>query len=124
MKPLHLVAVTALALSLTTPARAITDNGGKVWTYAQRAKNASRINYTCKSACTLALSNPRTCVGPDAVFVFHAVSNAGRHNRRLTQWLIDRYPTAIRSWIRSRGGLTSRAITLRGAEMLKRVRRC
>ncbi len=123
MNTLRLAAVAACLL-LATPAHAYIDHGGKVWSYALRTKSPAHINYTCMSACTLRLANPRTCVGPRAVFVFHAPFNAGRHNARIGRWMMGLYPPPIRSWIRSRGGLTSRPIVLRGAALRARVRAC
>jgi len=128
MRIAALAAVAALALS--SPSAAITvhnDNGGYVFQYAKRfqhAKKPIRIMGSCKSACTLALAYSSTCVGPNASLTFHAPFGAGKHNGRIGQWLMGRYPAAIRSWIRSRGGLTSRAITLRGAELRRLVRQC
>jgi hypothetical protein len=130
MNTLRLAAVAALALSFAAPSEAATihnDNGGYVFQHAMRFARASkpiRIMGSCKSACTLALSYPSTCVGPRASLTFHAPFGAGKHNARIKQWLLGRYPATIRSWIRAQGGLTSRAITLRGAELHKRVRSC
>lgn len=130
MNTLRLAAVAAFCLSLTTPSHAITinrDNGGYVFEYAKRyakARKPIRIMGPCMSACTLALAYPSTCVGPNASLTFHAAAGAGKHNARVTHWLMGRYPAAIRSWIRSKGGLTTRAITLRGSELRARVKRC
>lgn len=113
---------SAEAITILNP-----DRGGYVFEYAQKYHRASRpirIMGLCASACTLALTYRDTCVGPNAVLKFHSVFNAGNHRARLNQWVMGRYPPAIRSWVQSRGGLTSKPITLSGSELRRRVRRC
>lgn len=127
MRIAALAAVAALALSTPTHALDIYhNNGGLVFNMARQLHHTKRIRImgTCASACTAALNNPRTCVGPNARLIFHAPYGAGRHNARIKQWLMGLYPASVRSWIRSQGGLTARPITLSGAELSKRVRRC
>ena len=129
MNTLHLAAVAA-ALSLATPAAAITinyDMGGNVASYIMKfssARKPIRIMGHCASACTIALRYPSTCVGPRARLTFHSVSGAGRYTANFNRMLMSAYPPAVKSWIRARGGLTSRMITLSGAELRKRVRSC
>lgn len=76
---------------------------------AAREHRTVIIDGYCASACTLHLSNPRTCVTPRAVLVFHAASNALG-----TAYLMRMYPANIREYIQSQGGLTKRLIILRG----------
>ncbi len=115
----------ALALSLSSPAAALdiyNDNGGMAIEYAVRFERASkpiRVFGTCSSSCTLALKYPSTCAGPRAAFRFHAATHP-----RLTRWLMAQYPARIRNWIKSKGGLTSRLITLSGPALRSRVRSC
>jgi len=123
MKLFALAAVAALLLS--SPAAALDirhDRGGIALNHAVKFARASkpiRVFGTCMSACTLALKYLSTCAGPNASFHFHAATHP-----RITQWMMAQYKPAIRSWIRGRGGLTSRMITLRGAELRRLVRSC
>lgn len=130
MATLRSAAGIALALSLVPQALALeiqTDNGGRVFEYALRFQHVSkpiRIMGACRSACTLALAYPSTCVGPRASLTFHAPYGAGRHNGRVARWVMGRYPASIRAWIRAQGGLTSKLITLSGPALRARVRSC
>jgi hypothetical protein len=83
------------------------------------------IDGPCLSACTLVLSmvpSDRICVTRRAVFGFHAARSVDRRGRtyaepEASQLVLQTYPAGVRSWIRSRGGLTSRLILLRGREL-------
>ena len=127
---MRLLLLCGLLIGMAAPSHALiirNDNGGHVYSYAIRYAHAQkpiRIMGSCKSACTLALHYRSTCVGSDASLWFHAVRGAGKHNRRLTQWVYGLYPPAVRTWIRSHGGLTSRPIILRGAELRRIVKSC
>jgi hypothetical protein len=83
------------------------------------------IDGPCLSACTLVLStvpNERICVTRRAVLGFHAARSMDARGRLYAEpeasaAVLDAYPLAVRSWIRRRGGLTSRVLLLRGREL-------
>lgn len=83
------------------------------------------IDGPCLSACTLVLSlvpGERICVTRRAVLGFHAARSIDRRGRtyaepEASQLVLEAYPAGVRSWIRGRGGLTSRLLLLRGREL-------
>ena len=83
------------------------------------------IDGPCLSACTLVLSmvpNSRICVTRRAVLGFHAARSIDRRGRlyaepEASELVLEAYPAPVRSWIRNRGGLTSRLLLLRGREL-------
>jgi hypothetical protein len=83
------------------------------------------IDGPCISACTLVLSvvpNERICVTRRAVLGFHGARSMDRRGRlyaepEASEQVLEAYPAAVRSWIRRRGGLTSRLLLLRGREL-------
>jgi hypothetical protein len=83
------------------------------------------IDGPCLSACTLVLSmvpNDHICVTRRAVLGFHAARSVDRRGRmyaepEASQAVLETYPAPVRSWIRRRGGLTSRLLLLRGREL-------
>jgi hypothetical protein len=83
------------------------------------------IDGPCLSACTLVLSlvpNDRICVTRRAVLGFHAARSIDRRGRmyaepEASEAVLEAYPAPVRSWIRRRGGLTSRLLLLRGREL-------
>jgi hypothetical protein len=83
------------------------------------------IDGPCLSACTLVLStvpNNRICVTRRAVLGFHAARSMDSRGRLYAEpgasaAVLDTYPPPVRSWIRRRGGLTSRVLLLRGREL-------
>ena len=83
------------------------------------------IDGPCLSACTLVLSmvpNDRICVTRRAVLGFHAARSIDRRGRiyaepEASELVLQTYPAPVRGWIRSRGGLTSRLLLLRGREL-------
>jgi hypothetical protein len=83
------------------------------------------IDGPCLSACTLVLSlvpNDRICVTRRAVLGFHAARSIDRRGRlyaepEASELVLQAYPAGVRGWIRSRGGLTSRLLLLRGREL-------
>ena len=83
------------------------------------------IDGPCISACTLVLSvvpNDRICVTRRAVLGFHAARSMDRRGRlyaepEASELVLQAYPTAVRNWIRRRGGLSSRLLLLRGREL-------
>jgi hypothetical protein len=83
------------------------------------------IDGPCLSACTLVLSlvpGDRICVTRRAVLGFHAARSIDRRGRlyaepEASELVLQAYPAGVRGWIRSRGGLTSRLLLLRGREL-------
>jgi hypothetical protein len=83
------------------------------------------IDGPCLSACTLVLSmvpNDRICVTRRAILGFHAARSIDRRGRlyaepEASKAVLETYPAPVRSWIRRRGGLTSRLLLLRGREL-------
>jgi hypothetical protein len=134
-------AVLLCALALT-PVRAeiriLASPGGQVGPFLdmfeQVRESGERvvIDGPCLSACTLVLSvvpNDRICVTRRAVLGFHAARSMDRRGRlyaepEASEQLLEAYPAAVRGWIRSRGGLTSRLLLLRGRELAAIYPRC
>jgi hypothetical protein len=83
------------------------------------------IDGPCLSACTLVLSmvpNDRICVTRRAILGFHAARSMDQRGRmyaepQASELVLEAYPSAVRGWIRHRGGLTSRLLLLRGREL-------
>jgi hypothetical protein len=83
------------------------------------------IDGPCLSACTLVLSmvpSDRICVTRRAILGFHAARSIDPRGRiyaepEASELVLEAYPSAVRGWIRSRGGLTSRLLLLRGREL-------
>jgi hypothetical protein len=125
----------ALLCALAVPARAeiriLGSPGGQVGPFIdlfdQVRASGDRvvIDGPCISACTLVLSvvpNERICVTRRAVLGFHAARSMDRRGRlyaepEASEQVLEAYPAAVRSWIRRRGGLTSRLLLLRGHEL-------
>jgi hypothetical protein len=90
------------------------------------------IDGPCLSACTLVLSmvpNDRICVTRRAVLGFHAARSIDRRGRmyaepEASEAVLETYPAPVRSWIRRRGGLTSRLLLLRGRELTRIYSSC
>jgi hypothetical protein len=102
-------------------ARISNDRGGYVIQYAlqlQKLKQAgTKVQFTgrCLSACTLYLALPKsqTCISPRASFSFHAAYGAGpRGNQIATSYMLNKYPSWVRNWISTKGGLSRRLITM------------
>ena len=83
------------------------------------------IDGPCLSACTLVLSvvpSDRICVTRRAILGFHAAKSIDRRGRtyaepEASELVLEAYPSAVRGWIRRRGGLTSHLLLLRGHEL-------
>jgi hypothetical protein len=83
------------------------------------------IDGPCLSACTLVLSMvpaDRICVTRRAILGFHAARSIDRRGRmyaepEASELVLEAYPSAVRGWIRHRGGLSSRLLLLRGREL-------
>jgi hypothetical protein len=133
---LKIYLVTALLYALAaTPARAeiriFGSPGGQVGPFIDLFDKVRAtgervvIDGPCLSACTLVLSvvpNERICVTRRAVLGFHAARSIDRRGRlyaepEASEEVLEAYPAPIRSWIRRRGGLSSRLLLLRGREL-------
>ena len=91
------------------------------------------IDGPCLSACTLVLStipHNRICVTRRAILGFHAPQwyypSTGQTMRASdsTRLVTASYPSAVRAWIKKRGGLTQKLIYLRGKELAALYPRC
>jgi hypothetical protein len=138
----RIVLVALFLLAVLAPAsaevRILSSPGGEVGAYlklfAALRQSGERIviDGPCFSACTLVLSivpNERICVTRRAVLGFHAARMVDRRGRvypasEATRVVAASYPPAIREWIRRHGGLTSRAIYLRGRALAAIYPRC
>jgi hypothetical protein len=137
------ICIAAIASALAAaPARAemriLASLGGRVGPFLdlfERVRASGEhvvIDGPCLSACTLVLSmvpNERICVTRRAVLGFHAARSIDRRGRvyaepEASQLVLETYPDGVQSWIRSRGGLTSRLLLLRGRELAALYQRC
>ena len=127
--------LAATLCALATPARAeiriLQSPGGQVGPFLdlfEQVRNSGErvvIDGPCLSACTLVLSmvpSNRICVTRRAVLGFHAARSIDRRGRtyaepEASQIVLQTYPAGVRNWIRSRGGLSSRLLLLRGREL-------
>ena len=83
------------------------------------------IDGPCLSACTLVLSvvpDDRICVTRRAILGFHAARSLDARGRmyaepEASEVVLEAYPSAVRGWIRRRGGLSSHLLLLRGREL-------
>jgi hypothetical protein len=90
------------------------------------------IDGPCLSACTLVLSvvpNDHICVTRRAVLGFHAARSIDRRGRlyaepEASEAVLEAYPGPVRDWIRSRGGLSSRLLLLRGRDLAAIYPKC
>lgn len=142
MKLVRVTLVAAFMLGSMQPSHAavriVFDQGGRIGNYIDRFKllrdfGASVIiDGICAGACTLVLAyipHDSICVTPRAVFGFRVADNPGPDGKAIpnpeaTQMLYDRYPPAVRQWITRHGGMTARAIYLRGRQLQALYRPC
>ncbi|MGY3451350.1 hypothetical protein [Bradyrhizobium sp. USDA 4353] len=142
MRFLRGILVAALVLGSTgtshAAVRIVFDPGGRIGNYVDRFELLRNfgasviIDGICAGACTLVLSyipHDNICVTPRAAFGFKVADNPGPDgkpipNPQATQMLYDRYPAAVKKWITRRGGMTSRMIFLRGAQLQALYRPC
>jgi hypothetical protein len=136
MAILKAIFLAAVASALAVPpaqaeVRILASAGGQVGTFLdlfERVRASGErvvIDGPCLSACTLVLSmvpNDRICVTRRAVLGFHAARSIDRRGRiyaepEASELVLQTYPAPVRGWIRSRGGLTSRLLLLRGREL-------
>ena len=132
----------ACTLTSVSPAsaqfRIAEDRGGQIGPYLKQfamiRDSGSRviIDGTCLSACTLVLGTvpkDRICVTSRANLGFHAAWNMAPGGRAVyseegTRLLWDIYPSAVRQWIKRKGGLSPRMIFLRGKELASMYASC
>src|SRR5207247_3583531 len=133
MKIAVLAGAVAAALTLSTAQATVrirADSGGQIGPYLENlvALRGSGerviIDGPCLSACTMVLGvipRERICVTPRARLGFHAAWHPGPRgpvtSQSATKLLMDVYPENVRSWIKSRGGLTRRLLVLSGSEL-------
>jgi hypothetical protein len=101
------------------------DGGGYIDDYADRIAaldgKAVRITGVCKSACTMFLGYPDTCVSPSASFGFHGPSSDDlsiRHLLGLVDEIAAHHPPAIAEEFRTNWALSRDFTWLTGAEVL------
>jgi hypothetical protein len=133
-------AVLLLASASTSHAvvRIANDRGGLIERYLERYERLRASGQTviidglCASACTIVLatiSHDKICVTPSANLAFHAAWDFGVRGRAITnpeatRMLYSMYPSPVRRWIASRGGLTPRTIFLAGKRLEAMYRPC
>ncbi|MCL2715203.1 MAG: hypothetical protein FWD68_11615 [Alphaproteobacteria bacterium] len=114
------------------------DRGGRIGTYFDKYQHLRSsgemvvIDGLCASACTIVLGtipSNRICVTSHATLAFHAAWDMGRNGRLVTnpaatRMLYMMYPSPVRRWIASHGGLTPRMLFLRGKPLQAMYRPC
>src|SRR6202140_1591281 len=114
------------------------DRGGRIGTYVDKYQDLRSsgemviIDGLCASACTIvlgAIPHDKICVTSHASLGFHAAwdfSDDGHAitNPEATQMLYSMYPSAVKHWIASRGGLTPHMIFLRGKQLTSMYKPC
>jgi ATP-dependent protease ClpP protease subunit len=114
------------------------DQGGQIGRYVDRYEQLRASGQTividglCASACTIilgAIPHDKICVTPNANLAFHAAWDFGAQGRAIanpeaTRTLYSMYPSKVRHWIASQGGLTPRMIYLRGRQLEAMYRPC
>jgi hypothetical protein len=124
-------ALAALTVSSASSAvRIREDVGGQIGPYLEALTELRDsgenviIDGPCLSACTMVLGvipRERICVTRRAKLGFHAAWHPGENgpvtSRPATKLLMDIYPEEVRTWIKSRGGLSRKLIVLSGREL-------
>src|ERR1700755_778607 len=104
------------------------DRGGRIGTYLDKYHNLRASGETviidgyCASACTIVLGmvpHDKICVTSKAELGFHAAWDLAANGREVvnpgaTRMLYSIYPSSVRRWISSRGGLKPQLLYLRG----------
>jgi hypothetical protein len=125
------ILLSALASPAFAEVRILASPGGEVGPFldlfARVRASGERvvIDGPCLSACTLVLStvpSNRICVTRRAVLGFHAARSMDARGRLYAEpeasaVVLQAYPPPVQSWIRRRGGLTSRILLLRGRQL-------
>jgi hypothetical protein len=139
--PTGLLAVTLLLAGAGTShaeVRIARDQGGQIGRYVDRYEQLRASGQTividglCASACTIilaAIPHDKICVTRNANLAFHAAWDFGAHGHAIanpgsTRTLYSMYPSQVRHWIASQGGLTPRMIFLRGRQLEAMYRPC
>ena len=133
VKAIFLAAVLSALVSPPAQAevRILASPGGQVGPFLdlfERVRASGErvvIDGPCLSACTLVLSMvpaERICVTRRAILGFHAARSVDQRGRMYaepdaSELVLEAYPSAVRGWIRRRGGLTPRLLLLRGREL-------
>lgn len=132
-------AIMSLAASAASATMRIGDDvGGRIGAYVDQyaaVRNSGErvvIDGTCLSACTLVLGivpRNRICVTRRATLGFHAAWMPGPAGKPVpsavgTQALWDIYPTHVKRWLSSRGGLSAKMVYLRGRELMAMYPEC
>ncbi len=129
---------TLMASQASATMRISDDVGGRIGAYVDQFTQVKAsgerviIDGTCLSACTLVLGivpRNRICVTRRAMLGFHAAWMPGNNGKPVrsevgTQALWDLYPQHVRKWISARGGLSSKMMFLRGAELTAMYPEC
>jgi hypothetical protein len=135
---LGLLLVIPVCYSSDAAVRIAGDRGGRIGKYLDRydairtSGETVIIDGECLSACTMVLGtvpHDKICVTPHAALGFHAAYDLGARGRRIantdaTRLLYSHYPSSVQDWITARGGLKTRMIVLRGAELTNLYRPC
>jgi hypothetical protein len=114
------------------------DRGGRIGAYLDKYQGLRASGETviidglCASACTIVLGavpHDRICVTSHASLGFHAAWDFGSHGRAVanpnaTQMLYSLYPSPVRRWIATHGGLKSQMLFLHGKELMSMYRPC
>jgi hypothetical protein len=114
------------------------DRGGQIGTYLDKYHSLRASGETviidglCASACTIVLGmvpHDKICVTSRANFGFHAAWDLNANGREVTnpgatRMLYSMYPSLVRRWIGTRGGLKRQLIFLRGEELMSMYRPC
>lgn len=109
------------------------DRGGYVVVYALRMlklkESGKPVQFRgrCDSACTLYLALParQVCVAPKTSFNFHLPYGASASgNRFAASYMLRSYPSWVRNWIRSKGGLTNKMLSMNSAYASKFLPNC
>jgi hypothetical protein len=114
------------------------DRGGRIGTYVDKYQelrtsgDTVMIDGLCASACTIVLGAVppnRICVTSRANLGFHAAWDFGSNgqavtNSEATRMLYAMYPSPIRRWIASHGGLTPRMLFLHGRQLTTLYKPC
>ena len=132
-----IISITAITGASATM-RISDDIGGRIGAYVDQysqVRNSGErvvIDGACLSACTLVLGivpRNRICVTRRATLGFHAAWMPGPNGKPVpsavgTQALWDMYPSHVRQWINSRGGLSAKMMFLRGKELMSMYPAC
>lgn len=114
------------------------DAGGDLGLYQVKAKVARELNLkvvidgVCASACTMLIGLPssQVCATDRARLHFHkarlakTVANGRRVLSEANRMMLASYPSGVRRWIESHGGLTNRMLRMGSADVLRFMRRC